>query len=241
MKMENTRNLFDGGSLFSSPRRVAAPLEREYSRIEEWAHAVTHGIGALSGVGGLSLLIYKSVQSGTGAVISALIFGISLVLLYTASFSYHTSCALFGENTESKVRDFFMKCDHSIIYILILGTYAPACISGLGGTLGYLVLFAVGALCICGVVLNVIDVEKYKKISLSLYVITGWTIALVSVPYFRAVGARGFSLLVLGGVFYTVGIIFYKLKRIPYMHLVWHLFVIAGSLMHFFMVYFYCI
>ncbi len=241
MKMENTRNFFGGEPLFSGPRRVAAPLEREYSRIEEWAHAVTHGIGALLSIGALFLLIFKSYSSGTSGIVSALIFGISLVLLYTASFLYHASSAVFGENTESRVRDFFMKCDHSIIYILILGTYAPACISGLGGALGYLVLFAVGALCLCGVVLNVIDVEKYKKISLSLYVITGWTIALVSVPYFRAVGARGFSLLVLGGVFYTVGIIFYKLKRIPYMHLIWHLFVIAGSLMHFFMVYFYCI
>lgn len=241
MKMENTRNLFGGEPLFSGPRRVAAPLEREYSRIEEWAHAVTHGIGALSGVGGLSLLIYKSVQSGTGAVISALIFGISLVLLYTASFSYHTSCALFGENTESKVRDFFMKCDHSMIYVLILGTYAPACISALGGTLGYLVLGAVGALCILGIVLNVVDVEKYKKISMLLYVIAGWTIALVSVPYLRAVGTNGFLLLILGGLLYTIGIFFYNMKRIPYMHLIWHLFVIAGSVMHFFMVYMYCI
>lgn len=239
--MENTRNLFGGEPLFSGPRRVAAPLEREYSRIEEWAHAVTHGIGALSGVGGLSLLIYKSVQSGTGAVISALIFGISLVLLYTASFSYHTSCALFGENTESKVRDFFMKCDHSMIYVLILGTYAPACISALGGTLGYLVLGAVGALCILGIVLNVVDVEKYKKISMLLYVIAGWTIALVSVPYLRAVGTNGFLLLILGGLLYTIGIFFYNMKRIPYMHLIWHLFVIAGSVMHFFMVYMYCI
>jgi len=239
--MENTRNLFGGGSLFDGEKHLTESGVREYSRREEWSHALTHGIGALFGVGGLCLLICKSLQSGTSGIVSALIFGISIILLYTASFLYHTSSAVFGENTQSRVRDFFMKCDHSIIYILILGTYAPACISGLGGALGYLVLFAVGALCLCGVVLNVIDVEKYKKISLSLYVITGWTIALVSVPYFRAVGARGFSLLVLGGVFYTVGIIFYKLKRIPYMHLVWHLFVIAGSLMHFFMVYFYCI
>ena len=106
---------------------------------------------------------------------------------------------------------------------------------------GWCVFAVVATSSVLGLVLNSIDVDKYHKISLVLYLVTGWTIAAASVPYFKAIGPVGFGFLLLGGAFYTVGVIFYKMQKVPYMHVLWHLFVLGGSVMHFFMVYGYCL
>ena len=111
----------------------------------------------------------------------------------------------------------------------------------MGGVVGYTVFGVVLACCLVGIILNVIDVERFMKVSLALYVIAGWTIALAIKPYYAAVGTGGIILLVLGGVAYTVGIFFYKAKNTKYMHIIWHFFVLLGSIMHFLMVYLYCI
>ena len=213
---------------------------RDFSGFEEVMHSLTHGIGAFLSILGLILLIFRVSGSGVVQIISTAIFGSSLVVLYSASCAYHTSCAYYGEHTVSRVRDFFMKCDHCMIFILILGTYTPACISAMGGWIGWTVFGIVAALCTLGIILNAIDVERFSKISLVLYILTGWTIAVASVPYFNAVGSLGFLFLILGGVLYTVGVAFYKLKHVRYMHIVWHLFVLCGSVMHYIMVYFFC-
>ncbi len=215
--------------------------EREFSRFEEIAHSATHGGGALLSIAALVLLVLKAVSSGAAAIVGAVVFGAALIILYSASCAYHTSCAVYGSVRPSRVRDICMKCDHSLIYILILGTYTPACISGMGGAVGYTVFGVVLACCLVGITLNVIDVERFMKVSLALYVIAGWTIALAIKPYYTAVGTGGIVLLVLGGVAYTVGIFFYKAKNTKYMHIIWHLFVLLGSIMHFLMVYLYCI
>ena len=218
-----------------------APREREFYRGEEIAHAATHGAGVILGIVGLILMLIKASSSGASAIIGAAVFGAALMILYSASFAYHGSCALYGSVAPSKIRDICMKCDHSLIYILILGTYTPACISAMGGFVGYLVFGVVLATCLVGIVLNVIDVERFMKISLVLYLIAGWTIALAIKPYYNAIGKDGIILLVLGGVAYTVGVLFYKAKKIPYMHIIWHVFVLLGSFFHFLMVYLYCI
>lgn len=213
---------------------------RDFSRFEEVMHALTHGIGSLLGILGFILLILKASDYKTADVISAAVFGASLVILYSASCAYHASCARYGEHTLSRVRNFFMKCDHCMIFILIVGTYTPACISAMGGWVGWTVFGTVATLCTLGIILNAIDVERFSKISLVLYILTGWTIAVASVPYFNAVGALGFAFLIAGGILYTIGVVFYKLKHIPYMHVIWHLFVLGGSIMHYIMVYFFC-
>ena len=243
--MEKTDYLFGLGARgaktdMADAKREALP-EREFSLFEEVTHSVTHGVGALLSVVGLILLIIKASAIGASALVGATVFGAALIILYSASFSYHTSCAVFGSVKPSRVRDVCMKCDHSLIYILILGTYTPACISAMGGVVGYTVFGIVLFSCAVGIILNVINVERFQKISLALYVIAGWTIAFAIKPYYTAIGARGIILLVLGGVAYTVGIFFYKAKSVKYMHIIWHFFVLLGSIFHYLMVYFYCI
>jgi len=215
-------------------------VEREFSRYEEVTHAITHAVGAVLGVLGLILLLIKASGAGFLSVFSASLYGASRIILYSASCAYHSSCAVYGSYKPSRVRDFFMKCDHSMIYFLILGTYTPACLASMGGFVGFTVFGVVAVCCILGVILNVIDVERFKKISLILYLVTGWTIVIALRPYYDAIGPRGIGFLVLGGILYTVGVIFYKMQNIRNMHIIWHFFVLAGSVMHYIMVYFYC-
>ena len=214
--------------------------EREYTKTEEVIHSITHGAGALLGVVGLIVLIMKVIGQGTLNMVSAAIYGASLIILYSASCAYHTSCAVYGENTVSPVRDFCMKCDHSLIFILILGTYTPACLSAIGGWIGYTVFGVVASCSLIGITLNIISVERFQKISMFLYLLAGWMIVVALVPFYNAIGPRGIAFLVAGGILYTIGVVFYKLKRIPNMHIIWHLFVLGGSIMHYIMVYFYC-
>ena len=218
-----------------------APLpERHFTRFEEGMHAVTHGLGALLGIFALILLCIKSADD-TYALFSSIIYGISLIFLYAASGSFHATGIFYRDGKTSRFREFTMKCDHSLIYFLILGTYTPACISAMRNTAGYIVFSIVGACCLLGAILNIINVDRFLKISLILYVVSGWTIGAALYPYYLAVGAGGILYLLLGGVAYTVGIFFYKARHKIYMHTVWHLFVLLGSILHFFMVYLYCI
>ena len=233
--------VYTEASSCESGGKIPTPHERQYLLKEEILHTVTHAIGALLGVLALVLLILKALPLGAVATVGAIVFGVSLIALYSASALYHGSCAYYGEYVVSPVRDFFMKCDHCMIFILIVGTYTPACIYAMGGVVGWCVFGVVATSSILGLILNSIDVDRYHKISLVLYLVTGWTIAAASVPYFKAIGPVGFGFLLLGGAFYTVGVIFYKMQKVPYMHVLWHLFVLGGSVMHFFMVYGYCL
>lgn len=217
------------------------PHARRYRPAEEVLHSLTHALGALLAVLGLVLLILRAAPLPPSATVGAIIFGVALILLYSASALYHGACARYGDDTVCPLRDFFMKCDHCMIYVLIAGTYAPACLYAMGGWVGWTVFGIVAACSTLGLVLNMIDVDRFGRVSLVLYLLTGWTIAAASVPYYRAVGPWGFGLLLLGGVLYTVGVFFYKRQRTPYMHVIWHLFVLGGSIAHFFMVYSFCL
>ncbi len=234
--MENVKK-----DLICKKRTVPLTAERDYSKFEEVAHAAIHGLGALLGVLGLVFLILKTARLSAIDVVSASIFGAALIILYSASCAYHTTCAIYGDHCECRLRDFCMKCDHSMIFVLILGTYTPACLSGMGGAVGWIIFGIVAACSLVGIALNVIDVERFKRISMVLYLVAGWTIAIASVPFYKAVGLGGFTFLLLGGLLYTIGVIFYKLRQIRYMHIVWHLFVLGGSVMHYFMIYLYCL
>lgn len=222
-------------------KRIKEPHpEREYSRFEEAMHAALHGGGALLSIVGLVFLLLKA-AGNTAALVSSAVFGASLIILYLASCAYHTSCLVFGEDKPSRIRDLTMKCDHSLIYILILGTYTPACLSAMGGIVGTVVFAVVATCAVIGIVMNAIDVERFKKVSLILYLVAGWTIAAAIYPYYKAVGWGGIAFLLIGGAAYTVGVLFYRARHIPYMHIVWHIFVLLGSIFHYFMVYLYCL
>ena len=227
-KMQNTKII----------KKERKPKEiRELTRKEEIIHAITHGIPALLSILGLILLILKAIESGAVAVVGASIYGASLIILYSASCLYHSSCIKYRSLEEGALRRVCQKIDHSMIFILILGTYTPAYLTSLGGWVGW-TIFGIVAFCsVLGMTLNFISVKKFEKFALALNLISGWMIVIAAIPFYNAIGQVGFNYLVAGGLFYTIGVIFYKLQNIPYMHVIWHIFVIAGSLMHYVMVY----
>jgi len=199
---------------------------------EEIANSISHGVGAGLSVAALVLLIVKAAHtSGALGVVSASIYGSSLVVLYLLSCLYHA----LAKTRASKV---FQILDHCSIFILIVGTYTPIALCYIGGATGW-VIFGVNSACmVLGIVFNAINMEKWKKISLILYVIMGWLIVF-SIKSILTFPAMALVLLVMGGVLYTVGIIFYKVKKLKYFHFIWHIFVLGGSILQFFCVYLY--
>ena len=231
---------FISDSLLNNKSTRIKKDKRAFSTLEEILHAITHGAGAALAILATVLLAIKTAPMGALELIGSVLFGASLIILYSSSCAYHTACAMYPDGTKSKVREITKKFDHCCIFLLITGTYIPACWTALGGALGWTVFAVVAACCVFGFILNTINVERFKKISLILYIITGWAIALASVPYAKAIGITGFLLLLFGGISYTIGIVFYKIQRVPYFHVMWHFFVLGGSVLHFLMVYFYC-
>ena len=199
---------------------------------EEIANSISHGVGAGLSVAALVLLIVKAAHtSGALGVVSACIYGGSLVLLYLLSCLYHALA-------KTGARKLFQILDHCSIFILIVGTYTPIALNYIKGALGW-TIFGIQAGCmVLGVVFNAINMEKWKKASLVLYVIMGWMIVF-SIKSVLAFPPAALWFLVLGGVAYTVGIIFYKRKDLKFFHFIWHIFVLAGSVLQFFCVYFY--
>ena len=201
---------------------------------EEIANAVSHGVGSLLAIAACVVLIVRSAFRSTAiGVVSACIYGASLIILYTFSSLYHSL-------TNRKAKSVFRIFDHCSIFLLILGTYTPICLWSLKGALGW-TLFGVNAFCtVLGIVLNSIDLKKFQKLSMVLYILMGWSV-IVSIKNVIAITPfSGMVFLVIGGLLYTFGIIFYKMKNIKYMHFIWHLFVLGGSIVHYFFVLFYC-
>ena len=202
---------------------------------EEIVNAVSHGIGTALAIAGTAVLVVSAARSNTPmGIVSASIYGFSLIFLYTMSTLYHSF-------RNKDVKKIFQKFDHCSIFFLIVGSYAPICLSLLGGTLGW-TLFAVNSFsAIAGIVANAIDVKRWHKLSLLLYLLMGWSIIFALVPLLKVIPMDGFILLLIGGLCYSFGVIFYKAKRPRFMHSIWHLFVLCGSALHYFFVLFYVI
>ena len=197
---------------------------------EEIGNAVSHGAGALLGVFGTMILIFRGIaMNSLAAVLSGILYGGSLTILYTVSCLYHS----LKRNRAKKV---FRILDHCSIFLLISGTYAPISVLLIGGKTGWM-LITVNTICaVIGIVLNAINMEKWEKLSLLLYVIMGWMCLFTVKPLIQSTPNGVLWLLVSGGIAYTFGIIFYKADGKKYMHFVWHLFVLLGSVLHFFYV-----
>ena len=209
------------------------PRGRLYTTGEEIVNAITHGVGAALSVAALVWMTVLAVRSGRAVdLASALIYGGTMVILYTMSTLYHA----IANRSAKKV---FQVFDHCTIYLLIAGTYTPFALSALGGMLGWTIFGAIWALAALGIVLNAVDMKKFRVFSTILYPLMGWAIVAAFKPLCAAVPAAGIRLLVAGGVAYTLGLIFYGLKKYRYMHSVWHLFVLAGSVLHFLSVVLY--
>lgn len=195
---------------------------------EEIANAVSHGAGALLAVTGTVLLIIKACGlSSAISVVSVSLYGAALIILYTFSTLYHS----ITNSTAKKVLRIF---DHCSIFLLILGSYVPISLCLVKGTFGW-VLFGVNTACaVLGIVLNSLNLERWKKLSMILYIIMGWSVLMSIKTVVSVLKPQGIALLLLGGVLYMLGIIFYKNKNVKYMHFVWHIFVLGGSVTHFF-------
>lgn len=207
---------------------------RRQSVGEEILNAVTHGAGALLAILGTVLLILRAKAYGELLnVVSVTIFGISMILLYLISCLYHAL-------PHSKGKQVFQVLDHCSIFLLILGTYTPICLITVGGAFG-LTIFGVNLACgVLGIVLNAVSLKRWKKVSLVLYIVMGW-LGILAIPVIlRNMSLLGVVLLVLGGVAYTVGVVFYRQKEKRYRHGIWHFFVLAGTVLQFFTVYTDC-
>lgn len=210
-------------------------MNKRYSIGEEIANSVSHGAGVILSVVGLIILIKASILYGTTVtLVSSIIYGVTLFMMYLSSTLYH---AFTGE----KLKALFKTIDHCAIFLLIAGTYTPFTLITLHGTVGYTLFGVIWLFAIFGVVINIIDVKKYHKLSLVCHLAMGWSVVFTIKPLIENLDRNGLILLVLGGLCYTVGMAFYLAKKTPYMHMVWHFFVLFGSVFHFLAIVLYVI
>lgn len=207
-------------------------LKREYW--EEVANSITHGIGVLLSVVGLVLLIIvASLYGNAWHIVSFSIFGTALVVLYSASTLYHSA-------RDPKLKIKLNKFDHASIYILIAGTYTPFTLVTLNGAWGWTIFGIQWGLAITGVVYKIwFYNEKYRVLSAVLYLAMGWMLVVGLDPLLANLSEGGLLWLFIGGLFYSLGVIFYIFKKVPFFHTIWHLFVLGGSISHFFAIFYY--
>ncbi|MEG2087841.1 MAG: hemolysin III family protein [Angelakisella sp.] len=206
---------------------------KRYTLGEELCNSISHGVGALFAIAATVIMSIVSVVAGDLTKLAAsLIFGLSLVILYTMSTVYHAV-------TPQKAKEVLRVFDHCSIFLLIAGTYTPFTMIVLQDTVGgWLSAFIWGAT-VLGIVLNVISIERFKKLSMICYLAMGWSIVFTIRPLWQNLAPGGIALLVGGGLLYTLGTLFYRRTDIKYMHFVWHLFVLGGSICHFLAVLLY--
>jgi hemolysin III len=194
------------------------------------ANSITHGIGAGLSVAGLVLLIIKAIRDGsTWHLFSFIIFGISLIILYFASMFYHCFA-------NRPIKGFLQRIDHSAIFFLIAGTYTPFLLTQLRNGWGWSIFSIIWGLSTLGLVMKLGFKNKFEKPSVVLYLAMGWFGAVVFYLTSGTVGNQSLFLLLLGGVFYSVGVIFYRWRSLPFSHAIWHVFVLCGSISHYFSV-----
>ncbi|WP_159023473.1 hemolysin III family protein [Formosa sp. L2A11] len=204
------------------------------SPLEERLNTITHAFGAVLGIIGLGLLLYYNEQNTAWTTFSVVIYGISVIVLFSASALYHSV-------TKENQKHYLRILDHISIYLLIAGTYSPVLLIALKDSLGWDLFWVVWGIAAFGLILKLFFTGKFELFSTLLYLIMGWLIVFDFSNLVQVIGSQGVSLLVAGGVFYTVGIIFFVFEKIPYNHVIWHLFVLAGAICHFFMIFLYVI
>ena len=199
---------------------------------EEIMNAISHGIGILFAIIGLVILIVSSNKSGdTWHTVTFSIYGSTLILLYLASTLYH-SCP------NGRVKRILKICDHSAIFLLIAGSYTPLTLLVLRGKLGWTLFSTVRIIAIAGIIFKVFFIKQFKALSTVLYIAMGWIVIFAIKPLYLTLNTQSIVFLVAGGLFYTVGTIFYSSKKLKYNHAIWHLFVLGGSVCHFFTMFY---
>lgn len=209
---------------------------RPYSVKEEIWNCIIHGTGIALSIAGLTILVVlSSIYGNVWAIVSTTVFGVSMILLYTASTLYH---AIPNPEIKKKLK----KLDHISIFYLIAGTYTPFLLVNMRGTLGWIILGIIWGLAMIGTILKLHFPDNGTKLwSLSLYLIMGWMIVIASEQLFASLPKIGLLFLFGGGLLYTLGVLFYIWKSRQYTHAIWHLFVLSGTTMHFFAVLYSCV
>lgn len=202
-----------------------------YSKKEEFLNSLSHGIGALLAIPATLFLVQKAHGEGsTIELVSYIIFGISMFCLYAASTIYHAW---------PTHKSLLKKLDHSSIFIMIAGTYTPVALLAIGGRLGWMIFFVEWGLTVLGIVFKMYFVHRFQRLSLLIYLGMGWLAIVFYEPMLNYITIKGFLLLLAGGLSYTIGTYFYKNKKIPYNHAIWHVFVMGGSLFMYLTIYLY--
>ncbi len=214
---------------------VDKPLRKKgYSLAEEIANSISHGIGLVFGVVGLVLLLMQATDNHAGplAITSYSLYGGSMILLFLASTLYHAI-------PHPRAKPWLKKFDHCAIYLLIAGTYTPFLLVGLDSPLARGLMVVIWGLALLGILFKLTIAHRFKVLSLVTYLAMGWLSLVVIYELAVRLSAGGLILLAAGGIVYSLGVIFYVCRRIPYNHAIWHGFVLGGSLCHFLAIYFY--
>ena len=201
--------------------------------IEEVANSITHGVGFLLSIAGLVILVVSASTRGDIWRVACFgIYGSTLVISYAASTLYH-SCP------PGRAKYIFKIIDHSAIYILIAGSYTPFALISLRGAWGWTLFGVIWALALAGIAFKIFFIERFLVLSTFTYLIMGWLALIVIRPIIDSISFKGLVWLIAGGVFYTLGVIFLLFKKLSFSHVMWHLFVLGGSICHYFAILFY--
>lgn len=214
---------------------VSKPLiEKGYSLAEEIANSISHGIGLVFGIVGLVLLLIQAVDANANvmAIASYSLYGGSMILLFLASTLYHAI-------PHARAKIWLKKFDHCAIYLLIAGTYTPFLLVGLDSPLARTLMIVIWGLALLGILFKLTIAHRFKVLSLVTYLAMGWLSLIVIYQLTEKLALGGVTLLAAGGIVYSLGVIFYVCKRIPYNHAIWHGFVLGGSVCHFLAIYLY--
>jgi hemolysin III len=208
-------------------------IRNHYGRDEEIANSITHGIGVLLAVAALiTLVAFASIYGNAWHIVSVSIYGTTMILLYAASTLYHSI-------QHPRAKGVLQILDHSAIYLLIAGTYTPFTLVNLRGPWGWWLFGVIWGFAVLGTLFQLSLMKRRRAVSLGLYIAMGWAIVVAIKPMIESVAAGGIVFLLLGGLAYTAGTVFYGWKKLKFHHAVWHLFVLTGSILHFFAVLFY--
>ena len=211
------------------------PSTSFYSATEELFHTLSHGLGIVLSIVGLAVLVvYANLNGDIWHIVSSSIYGATLILMYSASTLYHGI-------TNARIKSILQQLDHAAIYLLIAGTYTPFLLVNLRHDWGWTLFAIIWLIAVVGVIFELTGYKPFKKVSLGLYLAMGWMIVFAINPMLEHVSSGGLMLLLGGGLAYSFGAIFYVKKRMPYHHVIWHLFVLLGSILHYLSILFFVI
>ena len=205
---------------------------RQLSTAEEIVNSITHGIGALLSIVALVVLIIIAGKSGDiWHLVSFSIYGSTLVLLYLSSTLYHSF-------SNPKIKELFARFDHISIFLLIAGTYTPILLISIRGIWGWTLFGIIWGMAVTGAIIRSIYLHRFRKLMVAIYLIMGWMAVLAAKQIYLHLPSTSLAFLILGGLAYSGGVIFYMWRKLPYSHGIWHLFVLTGSILHFYAIYY---